>query len=478
MIKSRVLDILKSFSRDDLKQFSEYICSPFFNKRKVIIKLFETYRKYYPDFNDKNLTKEKIFKKIFPDKKYNDEVFRNLNSILLKIAEDFLSFINYSNDALTVKHHLLTEINLRNILNLFEKNFEESKILLEQTAEKDDQYFFHEHNLFVQKNLYCSFINKFSKDDTFHAEKSLVIFFLMKIMEMQNYILYDCRVLGLDNTLFLKDNFIDELLKLVPKNITELPQVRFHYNALKLEQTNKEEYYLNLRSLIKEFGSFIEKEKQYNKYIAMIDYIKRTRPRDDIKTTAEMFELRKDIIEKGLFTDNFMTNMFFLNLVKSGLRLNEFEWVNDFIENYHHLIIDKYRESTTELAYSYFHFEKKEFDESLSHSARVKYEDNFYNLEVRNITARIYFETERYDMLSDFVNSYRMYLAKNRSLSKSDIDNHSLFLKHFGKLLRIKELKKYYKLDVLLGQVNKKDFINRLWMLDKVKELEEIEFRN
>jgi len=475
MIKSKVIDIFKCLSNEDMKKFYDYISSPVINKRKVIIKLFETYKKFYPDFADKNFTKEKVFKKIFTDKKYNDEVFRNLNSILLKYAEDFLSFNNYSNDTLAVKHHLLAEINFRNILNLFEKNFEESKRLLEETAQKDVQYFFHGYNLFLQKDLYNSFINKFSKDDIFQAEKNLVIFFLIRIMEIQNYILYECRLLGLDNNLFLKDNFIDELLQKLPKEITELPQVRFQYNALKLEQTSKEEYYINLRSLIKEFESFIEKEKQYNKYIAMIDYIKRTRPRDDIKTTFEIFELRKDIVEKGLFLDNFMTNMFFLNLVKSGLRLNEFGWVQDFIKNYYHLIIDKYRESTTELAYSYFHFEKKDFGISLSHSSRVKYEDNFYNLEVRNITARIYYETDRFDLLTDFINSYRMYLSKNRSLSQSDFNSHTLFIKHFGKLIRIKELKKYYKLDELLLQVNKKDFVNRLWIQDKIKELEENE---
>ncbi|MEO7356736.1 MAG: hypothetical protein ABIY50_04385 [Ignavibacteria bacterium] len=204
----------------------------------------------------------------------------------------------------------------------------------------------------------------------------------------------------------------------------------------------------------------------------MIDFLKRKRPAGDAKTTHEIFQLRKEIVEKGLFTENFMTNMFFLNLVKSGLKLKEYDWLINFIKNYRHLITDKYRESTTELSYAYLHFEKGNFEQSLSHVSKVKYEDNFYNLEVRNITARIYYETDRFDLLSDFINSYRMYLSKNRSLTEKDLNYHSLFLRHFSKLFRIKELKKYYKLDVLSVQVNKKDFANRTWVCEKINELE------
>lgn len=472
MIKSKVITVLECLSKDDLKKFGDYLNSPLFNKREIIVNLFGLYKKFHPTFSDNNFTKEKIYRKLFPGKKYNDEIFRNLNSLLLKLAEDFLSYMNYSGKPMIVKKHLLLEINRRKIYPLFEKNFGESKRIQENNIQRDLDFFYNEYNIYLQKDIYNSFINKFSKSDIFHAEKNLLIFYLIKMMEIQNYILYECRILGLDDKLYLNKNFPDEILKHVPQEITNLPQIKIYYNALKLEQTNRDIYYKKLRDLLIEHGHLIEKEKHYNKYIDMIDYIKRNKPRDDLKTVTELFQLRKEIIEKGLFTENFITNMFFLNLVKSGTRLKEFDWVEKFIEKYNPLLIEKYRDSTKELSYAYLYFDKKNFDEALSHLAKVKYEDIYYNLEVRNITARIYYETDRFEQLSDFINSYRMYLSKNRVINKTDFESHNFFIHLTGKLMKIKELRKYYKLDELDKTLFKKDFISRIWILDKIKELE------
>lgn len=274
-------------------------------------------------------------------------------------------------------------------------------------------------------------------------------------MEIQNYILYECRILGLDNSLYLNDNFLESILKNIPSEIKQLPQIKIYYNALKLEQTNKETYYNNLKELLFRHGDLIEKEKHYNMYADMIDYIKRTRPKDDLKTTSEIFELRKDIIEKNLFTENFITNMFFLNVVKSGLKLGKSGWVENFIKNYGSLLT----ENTGKALQNFLMLIcilKKDFGKALSFASRVRYEDNYYNLEVRNLTARIYYETDSYEILNDFINSYRMYLSKNRALNIKDISSHTLFLSFTGKLLKIKELMKYHKLDELEAQVTKK----------------------
>ena len=193
---------------------------------------------------------------------------------------------------------------------------------------------------------------------------------------------------------------------------------------------------------------------------------------NDPKTVKEVFTLRREIIEKGLFTENFMTNMFFLNMVKSGSRLKEFDWVKAFIENYNGLINEDYRHSSYQLALSMMNFEMKKFDDALSHLALVKYEDNYYNLEVRNLTSRIYYEKGETDLLNDFLNSYRIYVSKNRSLSKKDCESHTHFISVLGKLVRIREGGKNYKIDELLPSERKKDFINKIWILEKLKDLE------
>ncbi len=472
MIKAKVLDILKALSKDELKQFGEYISSPVINKREAVVELFNSYRKHYPEFNDKSFTKEKVFRKLYPGKSYNDEVFRNLNSQLLKHAEEFLSFLGYTSNQFSVKKHLLSELLSRNILSLFEKNLSEATEALERQPAHDLDYFSKSYELFLYKDMYNSFRNNFSKQDIQRAERDLVVSFVMKILEIQNYVLYESRLLGLDRSLYLSDKFTESMMKNLPEDIKDMPQVQIHFNAFMLEKTDEEKYFENLHDLVIKYGDLLEKEKLYNKYIDMIEHLKRTRSMNDPNTVREVFTLRREIIEKGLFTENFMTNMFFLNMVKSGSRLKEFDWVKMFIENYNGLISEDYRHSTYQLALSTMNFEMKRFDEALSHLALVKYEDNYYNLEVRNLTSRIYYEMGETDMLNDFLNSYRIYVSKNRALSRKDCESHTHFISVLGKIVRIKESGKSYKVDELLPTERKKEFINKTWILEKLRELE------
>ncbi|MBK8981359.1 MAG: hypothetical protein IPM38_03305 [Ignavibacteria bacterium] len=472
MIKIKILEILEKLSPEELKEFSDYLNSPLFNKRKIIAGLFDVYKNYYPGFDDTGFVKEKVFAKLFPKRDYNDTVFRNLNSLLLSHAENFLSLKNYLKDPALIKNHLLSELNSKNIFSLFDKNFREGLNQLEKSEVRDSEFFLNEYNLYLQKDLYNSFVNKFSKDDITSSGMSFMKFYIMKLMEIQNYILYECRILGLDNTLFIDADYIDKTLKIMPVSIRNMPQVKIYYNALMLERKQSKKYYNELKSLLFEFGNLLEKEKLYNKYIDLIDFIKRSRKSNDLGSLREIFLLRKRIVENGLMPENFITNMFFLNLVTSALRLEEFDWTFEFIEKYNTNLLPDHRESVRNLSYSLYYFNKKDFQKALSFSAKVGYEDVYYNLQVKNIAARIYFELNETDLLINHISSYRMYLAKNRTLSRKEVLSHSLFVNFIDKLYKVKEKKKLYKLSELISKAGKTEFISRNWIIDKAHELD------
>jgi len=59
-----VVDTLREFSFREIKGFERFISSPYHNKSKKLIILFEEIKKYYPSFTNKKLTKEYLSKKI------------------------------------------------------------------------------------------------------------------------------------------------------------------------------------------------------------------------------------------------------------------------------------------------------------------------------------------------------------------------------------------------------------------------------
>ena len=95
MLKSNLLEILRNFSNTELKDFGEYVRSPFFNKNVSTIKLYDYLRKFSPDFDDKKLEKEYTYNKIFAGAHYNDGFMRTIMFNLSKLAEDYLAYSKF-----------------------------------------------------------------------------------------------------------------------------------------------------------------------------------------------------------------------------------------------------------------------------------------------------------------------------------------------------------------------------------------------
>ena len=80
MIKSSVISILNTFSQEEIKQFEDFLNSPFHNKNAKVIQFFNVLKEYHPGFDDEKLTKENLFKELFGNVKYKESYIRNLFS--------------------------------------------------------------------------------------------------------------------------------------------------------------------------------------------------------------------------------------------------------------------------------------------------------------------------------------------------------------------------------------------------------------
>src|SRR5437016_321318 len=91
MEKSKLTEVFKTFSKDEIKSFNDFVKSPFFNKEKVLIKLAGYLQRLHPAYNFPGIEKERVFTFLYPGKKFNDGLMRNITSDLLALAEKFLA---------------------------------------------------------------------------------------------------------------------------------------------------------------------------------------------------------------------------------------------------------------------------------------------------------------------------------------------------------------------------------------------------
>src|ERR1700674_5401958 len=98
MLKSNLIEAFRTFTPKEMKEFGEFVNSPYFNKNKNVKKLFDVIKKYYPSLNSDKLNKESVFAKIYTGERYKDSTMRLLMFYLYEVVEKFLAHNSIANN--------------------------------------------------------------------------------------------------------------------------------------------------------------------------------------------------------------------------------------------------------------------------------------------------------------------------------------------------------------------------------------------
>jgi hypothetical protein len=465
MIKSKLFDVLGSLEENEFRKFGDFIKSPYFNKSKVIIKLYRVYSGFYPEFSGEKFTKMKVFKSAFPGKAFSEVTLRNYNSDMLKLAETFLAYHNFGRNPNNRNVSLLSELNIRNIRPLFESNYISAIKALETAKERDTAYYYNRYRLQQENDSYLSYVNNFSADVKHDCERSVINYTLSVITEMYSYFVNQKTVLKKEYDFLM----LDELKELIDKKPGLLePVVWMHYNRLMLLLTGAEKYYLVLKELAETNGSLTDTTNHFDTYICLINYVRKHKDPESVQTTRELFELRKAIIEKNILEGkNYLSHNVFYNQVKSGLKLKEYKWVLNFIESYKHKLVDRVKENTYNFCLGYYYYETGDITNALMKLSLVTGKSDT-SLEVKNLLTKISWDEGNYDRLFLNIAAYRQYLAKNRKLDTKTIKKHTGFIKILEKMFRHRYDGKELNIDEQIKLVKESDYYEKSWLEDRL----------
>ena len=189
MNKSSLIEAIKTFSPKEMKEFAEFVNSPFFNKNVNVVNLFEIIRKNYPEFESSKIEKEKVFTKLFPGKPFKDSTLRLLMYYLYELVEKFLSYNRFNNDMLRQKDNLLDELFDRKLFKDFEKTIEEANKEMESFNVRDTNYFrnryvFAEHSLNYLAEIYMGKYEKYlTKENIQLFSDNITLFYLLSVLK-------------------------------------------------------------------------------------------------------------------------------------------------------------------------------------------------------------------------------------------------------------------------------------------------------
>ena len=265
--------------------------------------------------------------------------------------------------------------------------------------------------------------------------------------------------------------FIDEIIEHVEKHdYSDVPPILIYYQILlTYREPEDKKHYDKLKELIEQFIQLFPESEAKEIIDATLNYsIKRMNAGEE-EYIREAFNLYVKSLESGLLlVKGNITPWSFKNIVTIGLRLKEFDWIENFIHKYSALLDERYRDNAITFNLAQLYFYKKDYSKVISQLSHVEYEDMTYNLNSKTLLMASYYELDELEALGSLLDTFRVYLSRNKELPPTRRKHYLNTISIVRKLSRIapgdkKEIEKLQKeIDNTQGVVSKN------WILEKL----------
>ena len=132
MQNSKLIDLLKTFEKEDWRWFRKFLLSPYFNNREELVTFCDYLRGQAPDFKEKAIRKEKVFKKIYPGQKYDEKQISYAMNFLLGQAERFLAQREIETKPPLINNNLLKSLADRNLNKHYKYQYDKTQKTLDK----------------------------------------------------------------------------------------------------------------------------------------------------------------------------------------------------------------------------------------------------------------------------------------------------------------------------------------------------------
>ncbi|HAY35356.1 MAG TPA: hypothetical protein PK536_04220 [Ignavibacteria bacterium] len=490
MKDTRLIELLKSFSPEEMSGLEKYISSPFFSRKRDVAPIFKTVKKFYPDFDSDDLTNENIYHKLFPGKKFGDKksdnLIRTLTSELLRSCKDFLAYVEFGSDENRKKFYLLNQLRRKKNYREFDKEYSS---LINEDFKDGGEFVQTLMEKYFIKSVYMNYsLNRDRFDEAFHSmmktREYSVVAALVNSFKFENEKLlatgYNLKVGTTAVDSLINNTDAGEILEDMKKNNSEFyPYVFTFYLVYKMNrEKNGNEYYFKLKKHLNDYLNLFSRSDQYMFYSILATYCSsRTDRAEKDSFREELFEIYDNTLKNGIYKildKEDIHIVLFRNIVNNAAQLKKFDWLEKFIEKYSAELHKDHRENMTFYALANLFYEKGEYEKSLEQILKIKFDLFLYKLDIRILLMKIYYELNYSEQAFSLYDSFLNYLKSAKNFPDHTKISGINFLKYTKMLMRIKE-KEHISSDdlkVLSHKLKEENHVLSFdWLSEKINQL-------
>ena len=476
MRESKLTELLKGISPAEFKRFGEFLNSPFYNKSKKIIQLYELVNENFEEFDANKVTKEEITESIFPDDLNKDQNSRTLISNFTSLLEEFLILLELEKNDVSKKITLLKSLRNRNILKTFDMT---SREIMESSQKEFNRNsgFYYDDLTFKETVL-----NYRGEDLDLDLDKSYLemsdtadFLYIVSKLKIVNTVLSRRILSGKD---ILQDFWgVSPLLEYLEKNIETIqkshPIIYSEYNILMMMLDPDE--LKHFTDLEKHVFSHIEKfneEELTEVYYSLSNFCVNKIAVGEEKYKNNLLKLHSAFEKAGFYRKNKNIHYSdFMSIVICGLNSKEIKWVKYFFDNYKSNIAKEFKRDTINLAYALIAFEEKQYKECIGALSKITYKYSYFYLKSKDILIRAYYEQGDRESIVSAIDATKHYLKRHKDILSIHYERFMLFLNYITRLLKLNKKDKAEQKMLIKELDGNRSTIAREWLIEKIIEL-------
>lgn len=472
MHKSKPIQILKNFSVWELKDLEKFIGSDFYSGNDMLRQVFKLLKKEHPKFESPVLEKEKLFKKLFPGEPYEESKLRYLFSDLAKLIEEFIIIKELSADPIRKKLLLMDYYRRHDLEKYFNQVFEDSVKSQLKAGIKDAGWFFNQYLLEEKAYIYSQYQKSRSIDNNLQTLVNyLDLFYITNKLKHSGEMLTREMLLKVS----YKKPLLDAIIEYVSSGKFEGYTAVEIYHCIVMMHTTPDDdrHYKKLLELLEIHAAEFTREELVDMYVFAQNHCTNRINSGQTRYLAEIFHLYKKMIELGAIYENgYVRPNVFKNIVTVGIRLEEFNWIESFIQEYKEKLDPKTRENAVNYNMAWLEYAKKEYKKALRHLSTADMMDIFYQLGAKCLLLKIYYETQDIDAFYALTESFYVYLRRNNQIADFQKEVHLNFIKSIKQLMKIRLERDKKGAKKMHGELTEvKNVLDLSWFLKKLDEV-------
>jgi hypothetical protein len=486
-LNEKVISILKTFDKNDIRNFKKFLDSPIFSTGRDLTKYYECIIKYHPEFEiDKGKFLKKYFGKSDDEEGKQSRILRAVSSDFGKALDEYITLMTMKSMNFYSEYLLIEGYSKRGLYELGERKTEE----VLSGEEDSDSLFTKKLQVILLKNLYSNFKNMTNKNyeiyDVVESQSEDLLSFLF------NFSSHILNSLNVNSTIFNIDRKTEQL-SLLMDNInldTFLENLRPDYPNYKrikldiillcavLKNKKFEHLYMKLNEVYFDTFDSLQDRNKTNYFLYVLNYY-------TLNLSEEIITLKFEFIKFGLSHGLFpMGEMKYIHpssykiFMLAGLHAGDIEWTEKYIEEYLEKVDPDIKENMHSYSHAYLAHYKKEYLKSIDFISEFKFGNEVFTYDMKLMQLKNYYELAKIsgsylESLNYSIDAFSHFLKENKKVSESYKNAGREFIAGMKLLIKagLMPFTKQEKTDLNYSMEKFVSETKSLWMISKMKEL-------